>query len=855
MRARDRGWEFHNYSDRGDPARAVLTRVEGRVDTVCCVSPVRVSAMKAGESLVRLWCTEYGRTQPSPTKRDDALPPQIEAMRSKIMQIFNMQRSAIQSVSRYLENIEDHLSRTRHMGFALDRLINPTPGERSEYLNSRVSPITKMVCISSRVEHDDWTPFTDALRVSMERCREICEKMKDVFIERLADAEALEEKAEKVRRRYSKKPGRIISSMLDNNTLRFQTQVDQFLLNLRNDLENYNEQKHDPCENMLIALARLKEYISRSETSHPSQAWADSIRESEEQQKVIPSSINATLYSSGEIVPKFLALTSNSNFLQFLDTPLTLQYFRSFLRSEFSLENLNSCLEMRQWQLMTSSEEKNCSAKRIYEDFVRPEAPHEINISHVNKEELQNKFEDPNFDPSQDEKLFDAIYNEIIDLMRLDSLERFKRTPSYHQLVHRMSSRNYSNQFVPIHSGDSSRSIDLPMEEEDASRYKITETTSMPELLTDPSLKMTSSVIVHGTPKMQQKQKSASVLAPRAIKSVDDIMMNTFKTKGELSTKSGTDKEEPTSDSQKKNEPVHKSRSNSTTADANSTIAVYPESDLASEVTSTQDMVSTDVDNESKGGDGSDSPKSSLWKKLFSRNEGIFRFKKKRMKKSSSVRDIMSDSYYERKSVHTSSVPNTLQYRSSRRASIFEQPGILPQLLKIEAERNAKEQPEATSAAEPPSIVVDKAPEPSPRPSKEFAAKLIKSKSGIRKKTNSKRLSRSFSMEEGSKNNSLRQRTGTTSSKEERSLFIQSLEESRLQISELMKQRAEQRRQRRLEREEEQRSMEEAVQAKEMERAVREEERQRLEEEWKEQMEMTQRREQERRQRLDDLLK
>lgn len=112
-----------------------------------------------------------------------------------------------------------------------------------------------------------------------------------------------------------------------------------------------------------------------------------------------------------------------------LNNSCGLASFRSFLKSEFSEENLDfwmACEDYRKTKVPARLAQK---ARRIYEEFIRAEAPREVNIDHFTKDLTMKNLVEPS--PSS----FDVAQKRIHALMEKDSLPRFLRSEFYQELM------------------------------------------------------------------------------------------------------------------------------------------------------------------------------------------------------------------------------------------------------------------------------------------------------------------------------------------------------------------------------------------------------------------------------------
>ncbi|XP_015211161.1 regulator of G-protein signaling 5-like [Lepisosteus oculatus] len=103
--------------------------------------------------------------------------------------------------------------------------------------------------------------------------------------------------------------------------------------------------------------------------------------------------------------------------------------FRSFLRSEFSEENIEFWMACEDFKKTKSPTKLATKAKKIYEEFIQTEAPKEVNIDHFTKEvTMKNLVE---VSPSA----FDLAQKRIHALMEKDSFARFLRSEQYQELI------------------------------------------------------------------------------------------------------------------------------------------------------------------------------------------------------------------------------------------------------------------------------------------------------------------------------------------------------------------------------------------------------------------------------------
>ncbi|XP_055993754.1 regulator of G-protein signaling 5 [Sorex fumeus] len=106
-----------------------------------------------------------------------------------------------------------------------------------------------------------------------------------------------------------------------------------------------------------------------------------------------------------------------------------LESFRSFLKSEFSEENLEFWLACEDYKRTRAPGRLAQKAQRIYEDFIRAEAPQEVNIDHFTKGLTLQNLAAPSLNS------FDVAQKRVRALMEKDSLPRFVRSEFYQELL------------------------------------------------------------------------------------------------------------------------------------------------------------------------------------------------------------------------------------------------------------------------------------------------------------------------------------------------------------------------------------------------------------------------------------
>uniref|UniRef100_A0A672V1T3 Regulator of G protein signaling 21 n=1 Tax=Strigops habroptila TaxID=2489341 RepID=A0A672V1T3_STRHB len=110
-------------------------------------------------------------------------------------------------------------------------------------------------------------------------------------------------------------------------------------------------------------------------------------------------------------------------------SPDGLAAFRTFLKSEFSEENVEFWLACEDFKKTKSSAKIASKAQKIYSDFIQPDAPKEINIDFQTKTHISQNISEPTL------SCFDDAQRLVYSLMAKDSFPRFLRSEVYKELV------------------------------------------------------------------------------------------------------------------------------------------------------------------------------------------------------------------------------------------------------------------------------------------------------------------------------------------------------------------------------------------------------------------------------------
>ncbi|XP_023859262.1 regulator of G-protein signaling 1-like isoform X2 [Salvelinus fontinalis] len=128
-----------------------------------------------------------------------------------------------------------------------------------------------------------------------------------------------------------------------------------------------------------------------------------------------------------------LSLEDTQQWSQSLERLLESKYglatFRTFLKSEFSAENIEFWLTCEEYKKIKSSFRMSSKAKKIYEQFIKARAPKEINIDYYTREQIKRAVKTPNL------QCFDDAQKIVYGLMERDSYPRFLRSDIYRSLL------------------------------------------------------------------------------------------------------------------------------------------------------------------------------------------------------------------------------------------------------------------------------------------------------------------------------------------------------------------------------------------------------------------------------------
>ncbi|KAL1251215.1 hypothetical protein QQF64_019011 [Cirrhinus molitorella] len=121
-----------------------------------------------------------------------------------------------------------------------------------------------------------------------------------------------------------------------------------------------------------------------------------------------------------------------SQWAQSLDNLLSskcgLTALRLFMKSEHSEENIEFWVACEKFRKLRSRSKLRSKAKTIYDEFIRPDSPKEINLDFYTKESVHQSLLIPT------QSSFKAAQNRVYFLMEHNSYPRFLDSELYHQL-------------------------------------------------------------------------------------------------------------------------------------------------------------------------------------------------------------------------------------------------------------------------------------------------------------------------------------------------------------------------------------------------------------------------------------
>ncbi|KAM3915059.1 regulator of G-protein signaling 16-like [Leptodactylus fuscus] len=136
------------------------------------------------------------------------------------------------------------------------------------------------------------------------------------------------------------------------------------------------------------------------------------------------------------------AMKWKESFSQLLSSKDGLSAFRTFLKTEFSEENLEFWVACEDYKKTPSVNKLPGKAQCIFQEFLQTGAPREVNIDHQTREFTRQQV------ASACRNCFDAAQEQTRTLMEKDSYPRFLKSPLYQQLLTQSSIRKLKLSFT-----------------------------------------------------------------------------------------------------------------------------------------------------------------------------------------------------------------------------------------------------------------------------------------------------------------------------------------------------------------------------------------------------------------------
>lgn len=117
-----------------------------------------------------------------------------------------------------------------------------------------------------------------------------------------------------------------------------------------------------------------------------------------------------------------------------LSSDVGFRAFSTFLKSEFSEENIDFWMACQEYKTTVSQENLSTKAKKIYEQYVAAESPNEVNLDSTTREETRKNLEKPS------RSSFDGAERKIFLLMEKDSYKRFLKSKLFQDMIPQLES-------------------------------------------------------------------------------------------------------------------------------------------------------------------------------------------------------------------------------------------------------------------------------------------------------------------------------------------------------------------------------------------------------------------------------
>ncbi|XP_016897567.1 regulator of G-protein signaling 8 [Cynoglossus semilaevis] len=122
----------------------------------------------------------------------------------------------------------------------------------------------------------------------------------------------------------------------------------------------------------------------------------------------------------------------SESFDQLLSHKCGLAAFRTFLKTEFSDENIEFWMACEEYKKVKSCTKMMSKANKIFKEFIDVQAPREVNIDYRTREKIKQSLEEPS------SSTLDEVQAQVYSLMEKDSYPRFLRSKMYQEIVNRV---------------------------------------------------------------------------------------------------------------------------------------------------------------------------------------------------------------------------------------------------------------------------------------------------------------------------------------------------------------------------------------------------------------------------------
>ncbi|XP_020774251.1 regulator of G-protein signaling 8-like [Boleophthalmus pectinirostris] len=122
----------------------------------------------------------------------------------------------------------------------------------------------------------------------------------------------------------------------------------------------------------------------------------------------------------------------SESFNELISHKYGLVVFRTFLKSEFSDENIEFWMACEDYKKVKNSTKLASKANKIYKEFIDVQAPREINIDYRTRERTKQTLL---MDPTP--TCLNEVQSKVYSLMEKDSYPRFLRSKMYQDIVNR----------------------------------------------------------------------------------------------------------------------------------------------------------------------------------------------------------------------------------------------------------------------------------------------------------------------------------------------------------------------------------------------------------------------------------